>query len=225
MIKYLCSILCFFYFGNLIYAQTANQVLMQSVKVFGGVNDFKSKVEIGFDLPSINIQKMGGNVFYRKPDQYKVKLTGVAFLPKQNPFALFQLLKDSAKYLSVMGSNSKMQGVNCYSLQVIPQNDADVVLAKLWIEVATGVLMKSEITTRSSGTVVSLYQYGKQKKYALPDKIEFQVDMRTFKLPKMIAVDLNNKRKATTQTSAIGKIAFVFSDYVINRGFADADLK
>ena len=94
---------CLLFFGFLSNAQTANQILFRSVRQFEQVNDFKSKLEVDFQLPSINIQKMEGKVFYRKPDKYKVKLTGVAFLPKQNPFALFQILKDSSKYLAVMG--------------------------------------------------------------------------------------------------------------------------
>ena len=217
---------CLLIFGFISNAQTANQILFRSVRQFEQVNDFKSKLEVDFQLPSINIQKMEGKVFYRKPDKYKVKLTGVAFLPKQNPFALFQILKDSSKYLAVMGERSLIQKVNCYSIQVIPQNDPDLVLAKLWIEVNTGVVMKSEMTTKTAGTVISSYQYGNQKKYALPDKIAFQVDMRTFKLPKMIAVDLNNKRKDTNENaSAVGKIEFTFSEYSINKGVADIDVK
>ena len=209
-----------------LYAQTPQQLISKLCSKFSMVKDFKSDVGIEFMIPSIKLEKMSGKVYYKQPDQYKVKLTGVAFLPKQNPYALFNLLKDSSKYIAVLNGIEKINGTECYFLNIIPLNDPDWVLAKLWVSKKDNSLLQTDITTRSNGSVMASYQYAPEMRYALPSAIEFRVDMHTFKLPKMISVDLNSKAKKTDAgKNATGLIRFSFKEYQINKGVKDEELK
>jgi outer membrane lipoprotein-sorting protein len=207
-------------------AQSSNQVLLTTYNKFAQVQNFSGKVHVDFDLPSIAIDKMDGKVFYKAPDKFRVKLTGIAFLPKQDPFYVVKLLRDSSSYVSVLSGTETVQGAYCKIITVIPHNDPELVMAKLWIDTRETVVMKSEITTKSSGTGKADYTYGSYKKYALPDHILFTVDMATFKLPKMVAIDINSKKKAVKAgDKGTGTIAFVFKEYVINKGVEDKEFK
>jgi hypothetical protein len=216
---------CCLVFAFMGKAQVAYK-LQAVAKKFSAVKDFSAVVKIDFDLPSIKLEPMSGNVFFRSPDRYKVKLDGVAFLPKQNPFAFLSLLRDSTTYVAVANGIENYSGAVCERIQVVPVNDPEIVLAKVWIDVRKQLLMKTEITGRSNGTVVAEYKYGKQSGFALPDQLRFTVDMKTFSLPKMISVDINSKKKQTEPGKmGKGKIDFLFSGYLINKGVTDAQLK
>ncbi|MBL7775352.1 MAG: hypothetical protein JNK89_05085, partial [Saprospiraceae bacterium] len=66
-------------------AQTPNQLLHQAYQRFARVKSFKSSVAIHFDLPSISIEDMSGRAYFKAPEKFRVRLTGIAFLPKDNP--------------------------------------------------------------------------------------------------------------------------------------------
>ena len=80
------------------------------------------------------------------------------------------------------------------------------------------LILKSQITTRSNGTVVADYQYGKQKEYGLPDELTFSVDVKKFKIPKGVVVDINRSSSPEEPKSQgkTGKINIQFSNYRIN---------
>lgn len=200
-------------------AQSANQLLLATHKKFSQVQNFSGKVHVDFDLPSINLDKMDGKVYYKAPSKFRVKLTGIAFLPKQDPFYVVKLLKDSTQYVAVYNGAETIRNTACKIVTVIPHQDPELVMAKLWIDPKNQVVMQSEVTTKSSGTGKAEYTYGSWLSHALPDYIKFTVDMATFKMPKMVAVDLNSKKKANANAAkGTGTIAFSFSEYNINKG-------
>jgi hypothetical protein len=92
------------------------------------------------------------------------------------------------------------------------------VLAKIWVDVHEALILKSQITTRTNGTVVADYQYGKQKEFGLPDELTFSVDVKKFKIPKGVVIDINRSaspEKAKNQNK-IGTIYIQFSNYSVN---------
>jgi outer membrane lipoprotein-sorting protein len=203
-------------------AQSPNQFLLSTYNKFAQVKNFSGKVHIDFDLPSINMDKMDGKVYFKAPKKFRVKLSGIAFLPKQDPFYVHRMLKDSSTYVAVYSGAETVNGAQCKIVTVIPNNDPELVMAKLWIDQKGMLVLKSEITTKSSGTGKAEYTYGNQVNYALPDQILFTVDMATFKMPKMVAVDINSKKKkAATAAKGTGTIHFFFSEYVVNKGVDD----
>jgi hypothetical protein len=79
------------------------------------------------------------------------------------------------------------------------------------------LILKSQITTRTNGTVVTDYQYGKQKEFGLPDELTFSVDVKKFKIPKGVVVDINRSKTAEEPKNSgkTGKINIQFSNYSI----------
>jgi hypothetical protein len=102
----------------------------------------------------------------------------------------------------------------------LPSNDAgEIVLAKIWVDTEEALILKSQITTRSNGTVVADYQYGKQKEYGLPDELTFSVDVKKFKIPKGVVADINRSKtvEEPKNSGKTGKINIQFSNYMINK--------
>lgn len=211
--------------GKNAFATTPAQALLAVYQKFQTVKNFKAKLQVRFDIPSINIPKMSGQVAYKVPDKFKIKLTGVAFLPKQNPFETFQFLRDTNTYVAVTLPSEHIGKTKCEVITVLPKNDQDIIMEKLWIDPIQHLIMKAEVSSKANGLVKSEYFYNTQTNWALPDKILFSIDVNRFQLPKMIAVDLNSKRKTMPNSprKEVGKIEFLFNQYSINKGVSATD--
>lgn len=65
-------------------------------------------------------------------------------------------------------------------LNLIPLSDTtDLVLAKIWVDTARDLIVKSQLTTKSNGLVLIDYVHGNLSDYALPDKMIFTIDVET----------------------------------------------
>ncbi|TNE58582.1 MAG: hypothetical protein EP344_09845 [Bacteroidetes bacterium] len=208
-------------------AQTTNQILQKAHQRFSTVKSFKSDVQVRFNLPSISIENMKGVAYYKAPSKFRIKLTGIAFLPKDNPFDLYKLIRDSTQYTSVLNGREKAGGEMCRIISVIPNNDPDIMLAKVWIGDRSGCPVKMEITSRTNGVVTVENTYGLYTQNALPDKMCFSIDMNKFKVPKALAADINNTPKPSGSTAdrSKGSIEFVFGKYTLNTPIDDSVFK
>ena len=226
MRKVIFTLICFFTLENN-FAQSAASIFKLASDQFSSVNNFKSDVNIDFNIPSINMEKISGKIFFKMPNKFKVKLKGIAFLPKQNPFELYNFIKDPSAYVAVMNGSETVDGKKCFVVTALPLKEQDLILIKCWICPDTKCILKSQLTTKSSGTVTSDYFYTNQIRYALPDKIIFSIELTKFKLPKMVSVDINSKTKQQKDASnkTTGTITFNFSRYEINKGVKEEDFK
>jgi hypothetical protein len=119
-----------------------------------------------------------------------------------------------------------LNGVQTHVITVIPTvENSDIVLAKLWIDTKNKVILKTDLTTRGSGSVTMNYVYGNQLAFGLPDQITFTVDVKKFKMPKSISSDINNSEKAKKSKSKIGIITIKLSGYLVNKGISDEFFK
>jgi len=204
-------------------AQTANQILWKTYDNFSKVKTFKSKVHVDFNIPSINIDTMSGRSFFKAPSKFRVKFSGIAFLPKDNPFLIYQFIKDSTSYIAILNGTETVQSQNCKIINVIPQTETDVIMAKFWISTVNQCPLKMQITSKSNGVILIENFYSSNAKYGLPDKSIFTIDMKTFKVPKMVAADINSKSKSKPQSNkkTSGTVIFRFSAYVINSKIDD----
>jgi hypothetical protein len=204
-------------------AQSANQILWKTYDNFSKVKTFKSKVHVDFNIPSINIDTMSGRSFFKAPSKFRVKFNGIAFLPKDNPFLIYQFIKDSTTYIAILNGTETVQSQSCKIINVIPQTENDVIMAKFWISTVNQCPLKMQITSKSNGVIMIENFYGSNAKYGLPDKSIFTIDMKTFKVPKMVSADINSKSKSKDQSNkkTSGTVIFKFSAYVINTKIDD----
>lgn len=209
------------------FSASPSATVFEVYKKFNAVKNFKANLNVHFDIPSINISKMNGHVFYKAPDKFKIKLSGVAFLPKQNPFETFNFLSDTTAFIAVQLNTEMLGNTMCLVISILPKKEQDIVMEKLWIGQANHLIMKAEVTSKSNGVVKSEYFYSNQANISLPEKIIFSIDLTKFKLPKMIAVDLNSKKKTNVDASKkeVGKIEFLFLNYEVNKGVKPDDFE
>jgi len=204
-------------------AQSANQILWKAYDNFSKVKTFKSKVHVDFNIPSINIDTMSGRSYFKAPSKFRVKFNGIAFLPKDNPFLIYQFIKDSTTYIAILNGIETVQSQSCKIINVIPQTETDVIMAKFWISTVNQCPLKMQITSKSNGVIMIENFYGINAKYGLPDKSIFTIDMKTFKVPKMVSADINSKSKSKDQSNkkTSGTVIFKFSAYLINSKIDD----
>ena len=223
MLKYklfLFLIWCYVTNGS---AQTPEELIAKVNKNFAGVKDYSADLMMNFSIPGVNIEPMAGKVFFKQPDKFRVRTKGIVFLPKQNPYYALALLKDTDAYTAVSGGMEEIQAVSCTVINVIPSGENDLILGKFWIDAANGLVIKSQLTTKSNGTVSIENTFGSMRTFALPDKIVFTIDVAKFKVPKAVAVDLNSKSapKSGGNPKGTGIISLQFSKYVLNKKMTD----
>jgi hypothetical protein len=110
-------------------------------------------------------------------------------------------------------------------VNVIPTSEAsDIILGKFWIDPLQKVIIRSEFTTRSNGTIVTGYSYGSYVSYGLPDQMVFFVDAKKFKMPKNATGNTENSdatKKETGTLNSTGKITVDLTGYLVNKGISD----
>ena len=128
-----------------------------------------------------------------------------------------------------MQGNELINGPLTNIINIIPLSDtSDLILGKLWIDNKQNVVLKSQLTTKSNGTILMEYTYGAQLLYGLPDKMIFSVDVKKFKIPKSVSGDINNSSTETpdkTKDPKKGKIYITLTNYQINKGVPDTIFK
>ncbi len=199
-------------------AQNAESLFRSTLDEFKTIQTFSADVMLEFNIPSIHLERLKAKVYYQQPDKFRIKSQGIAFLPKQNPFTLFKALTDSIKYTIIEGGPEWINGTNSRQLILIPENDPEIVLAKIWVDPNYNRIQKSQISTKNNGTLESEYHYPANNSKPLPESLLFKFESLPFKIPKAMAADLNSKKKndANKKERLPGSIKMNFSNYTIN---------
>jgi hypothetical protein len=152
-----------------------------------------------------------------------VESNGIAILPKQGMSDLTGFLSNTKKYTSVLGDAKTINDHKTKLVSVLPTDEnSEIILAKVYISPADELIYRTVLTTKSSGTVTIDYEYNLNKKYGLPNKMTFTVDIKKFKMPKSVASDIrNNDKKKKYKENEKGTIVITFSNYLVNKGIAD----
>ncbi|MFM7217769.1 MAG: LolA family protein [Bacteroidota bacterium] len=206
-------------------AQDVRELLREVNARFMSVRDYRADALIRADIPFVRMMPVRATVFFKQPDRFKVESKGIALLPRQGFDQMFRNLRDTNGYFPVPQGEEMVRGSLSKIINILPLSDtADLVLGKLWIDPSRKLVIRSQMTTRSNGTVTADYFFGKHASMALPDSMTFTIDTRKFKIPKAVAADLNDTGKKDAKKSperSKGTIRIAFSDYVINKGVAD----
>jgi hypothetical protein len=209
-------------------AQTPNQIINTVNQRFSKVNDYTADVQVKCEIPAIKIDAINARVSYRKPDKFKIKSTGILILPKQNANFFFITIADTTQFTAVKTGEEMIGTAKTHVINVIPNKDtSDLILGKFWIDVERGLVLKSQLTTKSQGTIFIENSYGSMLQYSLPDKMLFTIETQKFKLPKAVAMDINSSetKKQNQADDGKGRITLSFSNYIINKGVSSEQFK
>ncbi len=204
--------------------QTANSVIDNINTKFNAVKDYTVNANIKADIPMIKILPNNVKIYFKQKDKFKIESKGIVILPKQGFTELNNFISNKSKYTAVFGEYLTIGNVKTRLINIIPnESSGDIVLAKIWVDMAKMVIMKSQITTVSNGTVNVEYTYGDQVSRGLPSVMKFEIDVKKFKVPKSVAADINKTSAAKkTNTKTKGTITISLSGYKINSGLSDS---
>lgn len=201
-----------------VLGQDANKTVNSVISQMNRIKSYTVDARIKSDIPLIKILPVKAKIEFKQPDEIKMKTQGIAILPKKGFTDLAMMLKNKSSYTAIFTGYEVIQKSKTESITLLPSNDAgEIVLAKIWVDTDEALILKSQITTRTNGTVVADYQYGKQKEFGLPDELTFSVDVKKFKIPKGVVVDINRSKTAEEPKNSgkTGKINIQFSNYSI----------
>jgi hypothetical protein len=221
-------LLSLLFFTQLASAQDPNELVKAVRLKLEKVTDYSADVHIKAQVPMIKIDEVDAKVFYKQPNQMKVESKGIAILPKQGLGELNNFLTNEKGYTCALNGTKMLGEIKTSVVSVLPLTEnADVILVKLWIDPVKDLILKSQITSKSNGTLDINYFYGDQAKYGLPYKMVFTIDVKKFKLPKSVAADLHQNKKKTkaTEGSQTGTIVLQLSNYKVNQGIPDSKFK
>ncbi len=224
------AVLLFLSIYSLGFSQDADAILNRVVAKINSVKDYSVDANIKADIPLIKILPVKASIYFKQKDKFKVVSKGIAILPKQGFTDVNSFLMKKNSYMAVDGGVKTIDDVKTNLITVIPTNEnSEFVLAKLWIDTKNDLILKSQITTRSSGTVTVDYSYGSEAEFGLPNQLVFDIDVKKFKLPKSVAADLNKtekeKAKAKKNKDQKGTITIKLTNYKINKGISDEFFK
>lgn len=204
--------------------QQPNKILNSVYTKLGKAKDYSVDVNIKVDLPFIKMLPINAKIYFKQKDKFKVDSKSIAVVPKQGFVQLTKLINDTNAFTAMYQSSELINGSKVSLINVIPLSDTgDVVLGKLWVDEKQQVIIKSQITTKLNGTILTTYQYGKYADFGLPDVMVFEVDIKKFKIPKAVAADINTtQKKEAEKAGKKGKIIIKLENYLVNKGISDA---
>lgn len=205
--------------------KTPNQELWDIYLKIMTVSDYSVEANIRADIPLIKIVPVSAVLYFKQPDKFRIDSKNIAILPRQGFGNLAGIIQDSSAYTAVFTGNEEIGQISAKIISVIPSTDTlDLILAKFWIDASRNLILKSQLTTRSNGTMQIDYFYETETPFGLPERMIFTVDLKKFKIPKAVTSKMNNSgptSKGADKTSKKGMILISLKNYKINTGLED----
>lgn len=208
--------------------ENANAILHGVYAKVQKAKDYSVDVNIKVDMPFIRMLPVAAKIYYKYKDKFKVESKSIAIVPRQGFDQASKMLADTNSFTTIIQGKELIGKTQAIIINIIPLSDtSDLILGKLWIDQKQNIILKSQLTTKSNGTILTEYTYGTQLAYGLPDKMTFTVDVKKFKIPKSVAADMNNKPKEEDKTKdkKKGQIFITLTNYQINKGIPDTFFK
>ncbi len=224
------SLLFFIAFVFSAHAQTnANQIIRGVYAKLQKAKDYTVMANVKVDMPFIRMLPIDAKIYYKQKDKFKVESKSIAIVPRQGFDQASRMLADTNAFTAMVQGTDMLNGTAVSIINIIPLTDtSDLILGKLWIDTKQNVILKSQLTTKSNGTILTEYTYGAQIAYGLPDKMIFSVDVKKFKIPKSVSADINNSssdKPDKSKDNKKGQIFIVLTNYQINKGIPDTVFK
>jgi outer membrane lipoprotein-sorting protein len=214
-----------------VQAQDADKLVKDIRAKMAQVNDYKATGKLKTDVSFLKIPVSDIQVYYKKPDRFKVKKDGgISLLPKGGVSVNLNSLMMMDNVTAVSAGESVFQGVKVKVVKLLPLDEnSDLILTTLYIDADRLLIYKSVTTTRDNGTYDMQMIYGSYEKYGLPDKVIFSFNTKDYKLPKGVTFEYEPGEKPQQTQDALknkkGKVEITYSSYAINQGISEAVFK
>jgi outer membrane lipoprotein-sorting protein len=217
------------------YSQIAAQDIADLLKKVRAkldqVKDYKASGNLKTDVSFLKIPVSKVNVYYKKPDQFRIKKDGgISLLPKGGVSVNLNALMTTGEYVAVDAGEAVVNSLKLKVIKLLAVDEAsEIILSTLYIDEQTLLIKKAVTTTRENGTYEMEMQYGKFIQWALPDKVVVTFNTKDYKLPKGVTFEYEAGEKPVTKEDALknkkGKVEITYQSYQINQGISDAVFK
>ena len=224
------KILILLLFTSICFAQRHNpEDILEKVKEnFSKVKDYEVNVKIKVDVNFLKVPDSQAKIYYKQPDNIKLKSEGFALLPKEGlNFSPYSFLEGD--YTSILDKELEVEGNPCYLVKVIPLGErGDLILTTLWIDKDKYIIRRIESTTKTNGTFSIDLKYDNNLKYPLPSSMVFTFNVQKMQMPKELTGDMaeqSDEEKGNIEKTTTGKVYINYSDYKVNMGLSDSIFK
>jgi outer membrane lipoprotein-sorting protein len=220
---------CFIHLN--VCAQDAAPLIKKLRAKMDQVNDYKATGNLKTDVSFLKIPVSRVNVFYRKPDRFRIKKEGgISLLPKGGVSINLNALMTTGDVTAISAGESVLNGIPLKVVKLLPSaEESDIILSTLYIDERNLLIRKAITSTRENGTYQMDMDYGKYAQYGLPDKVVVSFNTKDYKLPKGITFEYETGDKpvkpAETGKNKKGKVEITYDSYQINPGLSDSVFK
>jgi hypothetical protein len=187
--------------------------------------DYSVDAHIKVDMPFIRMLPIDAKIYFKQKDKFKVESKSIAIVPRQGFDQASQILKDTNSFTAIYQGTQLIEKIKTSVINIIPLSDTtDLILAKLWVNTDQNLILKSQLTTKSNGTILTEYIYGAQTQFGLPDKMIFSVDIKKFRVPKGVITNTKDETDQSKENKR-GKIFITLTNYKVNKGISDTFFK
>lgn len=202
-------------------------VLLQKVKSkMDQVQNYTASAKMKTDVSFMNVPVSDVNVYYKNPDQFKIKKTnGISMMPKGGVAINFSSLMTPGRYVAVPAADVTINGKVLKVIKLLPTDEkGDVILTTLFIDEKNLLINKAVTNTKDNGTYEMDLLYGRFAKWGLPDRVSIMFSTKDYKLPKGITFEYETDAKPVKGKDTDpgkGKVELTYTSYAINKGVPD----
>jgi len=228
--KYFLSLFTFYFLLIRAGAQDPSSLMKKIQLKLEKVNDYEADAKFKTEISFLKVPDAVVKIYYKKPDKIKIKnQNGISLVPKETvSISLYSLV--SSPYQALDAGNDIVEGIQVRVIKLLPTDEnAELVLATLYIDSKRMLVLKAKTTTRENGTNEVELFYGKFLPVGLPDRIIFSFNTQDFELPKGVTFDYDDgsakKKPAEPGKNQRGKIEISYLNYNVNKGLSDSLFK
>ena len=140
-----------FVFNGLLYAQVDPYQLLKAVSNrLKNINSYSVDILIRVEVDMVKINDRKAKMIYQKPNKFKFESEGFLLLPKRGiEMDYIKLLESNINAIYIR--DEIINRVKTHMVKVIPlDSESDVVLAEMWIDPKTSVIMRINTYTKYS---------------------------------------------------------------------------
>ena len=128
---------------------------------------------------AVCVPLLAGKLYYKAPGKLKLERNGgISVLPRKSISLSVDKMMPAGAATVIDAGREQIGGIPVRVIKIIPEGEGDIILAKVWVDEARMLALRTETTTRESGTVRMELSYDKYAGLALPDKIIFVMDVK-----------------------------------------------
>lgn len=208
-----------FLISGLSFSQTNNaDLILNNIKTkLGKVNDYSANVEVSVKMDFLKMPNSRAEIFFKKPDKFKLNSSGFAILPKAgfdfNPQKILEY-DITAKITGDTLFDNKLLKI----IDITPNADSlNFNSAILLIDDVQDLITQIYISAKGGMNITTKFEYGEHYNYALPSEINVNFD-----LSNILEDDTTKKSRRKIPKNFKGDINIKYSNYKINLGIDDS---